>query len=56
MVRAVRLAVASVTKRNEIMFDIFAPVASKLFVVNLQIRHRSAYLAAPVVATENPLP
>jgi hypothetical protein len=36
------IAVACVAKRDEVMLGIFACMASKLLVVDLQVRHRSA--------------
>src|ERR1019366_9070389 len=41
---------------NEILLGIVAGVATKLFVVNFQVRHGAARLTPPVVATQDLLP
>ena len=37
----------------EVCFGITTTVASKLFVVNLQVRHSTAELTTPIIATQN---
>jgi len=49
----VYIAVASVTKGDEVTLRIFTRVAAKLLMVDLQVRHRSTRLTAPIVATQD---
>src|ERR1035441_2916178 len=55
-----RLAVsgrmASVAQCDEVLFGIVAGVATKFLVMNLKIRHRTARLTSPAVATQDLLP
>jgi hypothetical protein len=44
--------VARSAHRYQILFGIIARVATKLFVVDLQVRHRSARLTAPAITPE----
>ena len=44
------------TERDEIQLGIFARMAAKFLVVNLQVRHRAAQLTPPAIATQNLLP
>lgn len=41
---------------DQVCFRILAGVATKLFVVNLKIRHRTARLTPPAIATQHLLP
>jgi hypothetical protein len=44
------------TEGNQILLGILASVASKLLMVDFQMRHRAARLTPPAVATQHPLP
>ncbi len=48
-----RGSVARTAKCNEVVFGIDTAVTAKLFVVNLQIRHRPARLTSPAIATQH---
>jgi hypothetical protein len=48
--------VARRAKCNKVLVGIIAGLAAKLFVVNLQVRHRAARLTPPAIATQNLLP
>jgi hypothetical protein len=41
------------TERDEIQLGIFARVAAKFLMVNLQVRHRAARLTPPSIATQD---
>jgi hypothetical protein len=43
-------------KRDQVLFGIVAGMAAKLFVMDLQVRHRAARLTPPAVAPQNLLP
>jgi hypothetical protein len=43
-------------ERDQVVFGIKARVASKLFVMNLQVRHSAARLTPPAIATQHLLP
>jgi hypothetical protein len=45
--------VASNAHRYQVLLGIIAGVAAKLFVVDLQIRHRATGLASPAVAAQD---
>ena len=45
--------VASGAKRNQVLFGMVAGMAAKLFVMDLQVRHRAARLTPPAIATQN---
>jgi hypothetical protein len=45
--------VASGAKRDQVLFGIVAGMTPKLFVVDLQVRHRAAQLTPPAIATQN---
>ena len=47
---------ASVAQCDEVLFGIVAGVATKFLVMNLKIRHRTARLTSPAVATQDLLP
>ena len=44
------------TERYEIQLGIFARMAAKFLMVNLQVRHRAARLTPPAIAVKYPLP
>jgi hypothetical protein len=44
------------TEGDEVLLGIVATVVAKLFVVDLQIRHRTARLTSPCIAMQNLLP
>ena len=44
------------TERDEIQLGIFARMAAKFLMVNLQVRHRAARLTPPAIAPQNLLP
>jgi hypothetical protein len=46
----VYLSVAECTQRDEIQLGIVTRVAAEFFMLNFQIRHRTAGLAAPAIA------
>ena len=46
-------SVALCAERDQVLFRVVAGVAAKLFVVNLQIRHRAARLTAPAIAAQH---
>jgi hypothetical protein len=48
--------VASSAHRDQILLGVMAGMAAKLFVVDLQVRHRSARLTPPAIAPQNLLP
>ena len=48
--------VARSAHRNQVLFAIIAGVAAKLFVMDLQVRHRAARLTPPGIATQDLLP
>jgi hypothetical protein len=50
------IGVASSAHRYQVLLGIVAGVTSKLFVVDLQVRHRAARLTPPAIATQNLLP
>jgi hypothetical protein len=41
---------------DQVFFGVVAGVAAKLFVMDFQVRHRSARLASPAIATQHLLP
>jgi hypothetical protein len=43
-------------ERDQVFVRIFPGVAAKLFVMDFQVRHRSAQLASPGIATQHLLP
>jgi len=45
--------VACSAERNQIVFNVVAGLAAKLFVMNLKIRHRSTELAPPAVPAQH---
>jgi hypothetical protein len=47
---------ASSAHGDQVLFAIIAGVAAKLFVVDLQVRHRAARLTPPGIATQDLLP
>jgi hypothetical protein len=47
------ISVARNAKGNKVLLRIIAGVAAKLFVMDLQVRHRAARLTAPAVTTPN---
>jgi hypothetical protein len=51
----VQAAVARITKCDQVLFRVIPKRASRSKVVNLKILKRSAPLAAPTVALQNPL-
>jgi hypothetical protein len=56
VVVVVRNGVTSSANRDQVFFGIIAGVAAKLFVVDLQVRHRAARLTPPGIATQDLLP
>jgi len=48
--------VASDAKRDQVLFGIVAGMAAKLFVMDLQVRHRAARLTPPGIAAQDLLP
>jgi len=48
--------VALATERDEIQLGIFARMAAKFLMVNLQVRHRAARLTPPTIAMQHLLP
>lgn len=49
----VRFMVARAAERNQILFRIITQVATEFFVVSLKIRHSTARLASPAIATQD---
>jgi hypothetical protein len=43
-------------ERDQVFFRIVAGAAAKLFVMDFQVRHRTAGLTAPVITTQDLLP
>jgi hypothetical protein len=43
-------------KSDQVLLGVVARVAAKLFVVNIQVRHRATRLTPPAVAVQNLLP
>src|ERR1017187_8356122 len=52
----VGFVVACGAERDEVFFGIVARLATKLFVMDFQVRHRAARLTSPAIATEHLLP
>ena len=50
------ISVARNAKGNKVLLRIIAGVAAKLFVMDLQVRHRAARLTPPAVTTQDLLP
>jgi hypothetical protein len=48
--------VTLVTERDQVLLGVVARMAAKLFVANLQVRHRAAGLTPPAIATQDLLP
>jgi hypothetical protein len=48
--------VASSAHRYQVLLGIIAGMTPKLFVVDLQVRHRAAGLASPAITSQNLLP
>jgi hypothetical protein len=44
------------TERDEVQLGIFARMAAKFLMVNLQVRHRAARLTPPAIAPQHLLP
>jgi len=44
---------AAVAQGQQVCFDIFTTMASKLHVMNFQLLHASAVLTSPIVANQN---
>lgn len=51
-----RISVARSAKGNKVLLGIIAGVTTKLFVMDLQVRHRAARLTTPAVAAQDLLP
>src|ERR1017187_9647418 len=52
----VGFVVACGAERDEVFFGIVARLATKLFVMDFQVRHRAARLTSPAIATQHLLP
>jgi len=50
---AVNRCMAPGAERDEVLFRVVARVATKLFVMDFQVRHRAARLTPPAIATQH---